>query len=227
MSRFLWICLGGAVGTGARYLLDGLVQRLSGASFPLGTLAVNAIGSFLLVLLMHVATATDAVSPTLRLALGTGVLGGFTTYSTFNYETIRSLEEGAWRVASLNVALTVGGCLAADRSSAERNSARAGVFVGKRRQRSPPARCRCGGERGGTGYDATRRGRISRPYRRGHTPARSRRRCEPGRAGFAGRRERRAARDGAHANRSELSDSPAIGTSQPKTLKPQVFGGRN
>jgi CrcB protein len=113
MTHFLLVCLGGAAGTGARYLLDGLVQRLTEPSFPFGTLAVNLLGSFLLVLLMHVATATDAVSPTLRLTLATGVLGGFTTYSTFNYETIRSLEEGAWRLASLNVALTLCGCLAA------------------------------------------------------------------------------------------------------------------
>jgi fluoride exporter len=113
MERFLWICLGGALGTGARYLVSGGVLRLLGSSFPYGTLAVNVLGSFLLGALMHVGLASDALSPGLRLALGTGVLGGFTTYSTFSYETLRLLQEGAWLPAVLNVALTVVVCLAA------------------------------------------------------------------------------------------------------------------
>ena len=89
MTRFLWICVGGAAGTGARYLLSGWALATLGASFPWGTLAVNVLGSFLLGLLMQVGITTSLLSPTLRLALTTGVMGGFTTYSTFNYETIR------------------------------------------------------------------------------------------------------------------------------------------
>ena len=111
--RFLLVCLGGAVGTGARYLLGGWVQRVAGSQFPFGTLSVNVIGSFVLGLLMHVALTTDTLSPMMRLTLTTGVMGGFTTYSTFNYETVESLREGAWGLAGLNVAITVGACLAA------------------------------------------------------------------------------------------------------------------
>jgi CrcB protein len=113
MSRFLLICLGGAVGTGARYALSGYVLRALGPGFPLGTLAVNVIGSFLLALIMHVGLATGVLSPTTRLVLGTGVMGGFTTYSTFNYETMQYLQDGAPLLAALNVAVTLVACLAA------------------------------------------------------------------------------------------------------------------
>jgi CrcB protein len=113
MSRFLWICLGGAAGTGARYLLSGWALAAFGPAFPWGTFAVNVIGSFCVGLLMQVGLATPLLSPTLRLALTTGVMGGFTTYSTFNYETIRYVQDGAWRLAVGNVALTLAACLAA------------------------------------------------------------------------------------------------------------------
>jgi len=111
--RFLLVCLGGAVGTGARYLVGGLVERATGSTFPWGTLGVNLLGSFLLGLVMHVALTTDMLSPTLRFTLTTGVLGGFTTYSTFNYETVESLKAGAWGHAGLYVALTVVTCVVA------------------------------------------------------------------------------------------------------------------
>lgn len=113
MSRFLWICLGGAAGTGARYLLSGWAVGVFGAAFPYGTFAVNVIGSFLAGFLMQVGLATPLLSPTLRLALTTGVMGGFTTYSTFNYETIRYFQDGSWELALANVSLTVAACLAA------------------------------------------------------------------------------------------------------------------
>lgn len=113
MSRFLWICLGGAAGTGARYLLSGWLLRAAGPSFPWGTLAVNVIGSFLLGLIMQVSLTTGIVSPTLRLALTTGVMGGFTTYSTFNYETLQYLQQSEWLAAFTNVAVTLLVCLAA------------------------------------------------------------------------------------------------------------------
>jgi CrcB protein len=111
MTRFFWICLGGAAGTGARYLLSGWVLAALGPAFPYGTLAVNTVGSFLLGSIMHVALTTRLLAPTLRLALTAGVLGGFTTYSTFNYETLESLRGGAWAIAIANVAVTVVGCL--------------------------------------------------------------------------------------------------------------------
>lgn len=113
MSRFAWICLGGAVGTGARYLLSGLALAALGTAFPWGTLAVNLLGSFLLGAIMHVGLVTALLSPTLRLTLATGVMGGFTTYSSFNYETIRQIQDGAWPTALAYAAATVLGCLAA------------------------------------------------------------------------------------------------------------------
>jgi CrcB protein len=112
MDRFLWICLGGAVGTGARYLMAGWVLSwLSG--FPWGTLAVNVLGSFLVGVLMHVGLVTELMSPTLRMALTVGVMGGFTTYSTFSYETVRLLEEEAWLLAFANIGATTVACLLA------------------------------------------------------------------------------------------------------------------
>lgn len=113
MYRFLLICLGGGIGTGARYLIAIGVPRLLGTSFPYGTLTVNVIGCFLLGAVMHVGLATSVMTPAMRLVLTTGVLGGFTTYSTFNYETMEYLREGAVWLAGLNVAATFLPCLLA------------------------------------------------------------------------------------------------------------------
>ena len=112
MARFLWICLGGAIGTGARYLLSGWLTRINPA-FPWGTLAVNLIGSFLIAVILQVSFTTETISPTLRLFLTTGIMGGFTTYSTFNYETLRAFQEGNSWVGFLNLGATVLGCLTA------------------------------------------------------------------------------------------------------------------
>ncbi len=108
MTRFLWICLGGAAGTGARYLLSGWLLRAAGPGFPWGTLAVNVIGSFLLGVLLQLSLATD-----LRLALTVGGMGGFTTYSSFNSETLQYLLRDEWLTAFAYVAATLLVCLAA------------------------------------------------------------------------------------------------------------------
>jgi CrcB protein len=113
MDRLFWICLGGAAGSGARYLLSGWVLGVTGSTFPYGTLAVNLLGSFLLGALMQIGLTTEWMSPAVRLGLTTGVMGGFTTYSTFSYETTRLLQDGAWGSAALNVGGTVLGCLVA------------------------------------------------------------------------------------------------------------------
>jgi CrcB protein len=113
MYRFLMVCLGGAVGTGARYLIAIGAPRLLGTSFPYATLIVNVTGSFLLGAIMHVGLTTSLLTPQTRLVLTTGVMGGFTTYSTFNYETIECLREGAFALAAMNVAATVLLCLLA------------------------------------------------------------------------------------------------------------------
>lgn len=113
MSRFLWICLAGAVGTGARYLLGGWVLRLAGPAFPWGTLTINFLGSFLIGAILQVALMVEGFNPTLRLALTTGLMGGFTTYSTFNYETLRYFESGSRWLGALNLGGTVVSCLVA------------------------------------------------------------------------------------------------------------------
>lgn len=111
--KLLLVCLGGAAGSGARYLISVWVASRYGSSFPLGTLLVNLGGSFLLALLMQVSLTSDLMSAELRLALTTGAMGGFTTYSTFNYETTVLLQEGAFLFAAMNVAVTIVGCLLA------------------------------------------------------------------------------------------------------------------
>jgi CrcB protein len=113
MARFLLVCLGGAVGTGARYLVCGWLLELLGPAFPYGTLAVNLVGSFLVAALMYFGTDAAAMSPMTRTVLTTGVMGGFTTYSAFSYETMLYLQRGAWHIALLDVTLTVIGCLGA------------------------------------------------------------------------------------------------------------------
>ncbi len=113
MERFVWICLGGAGGTGMRYLVSGWALRAFGPGFPYGTFAVNLLGSFLLGALMQVGIGTEWMSPTLRMAVTTGAMGGFTTYSTFSYETMTLLSKGAWSMAALNVVVTVVVCLGA------------------------------------------------------------------------------------------------------------------
>src|SRR5262245_44228603 len=112
MARFLMICLGGAVGTGARYLFSTAMTRAFGY-FPFGTLGVNVLGSFLASVVMVLALERSAISPDLRLILVTGMLGGFTTYSTFNYETLHLAQSGATGLAIVNVAVTLVACMLA------------------------------------------------------------------------------------------------------------------
>jgi fluoride exporter len=112
LLRFLMICLGGAVGTGARYLFSTAVTRALG-NFPFGTLGVNVIGSFLTALITTLALEQGRLSEDARLVLTTGVLGGFTTYSAFNFETMRLAQTGTVGLAALNVCLTLFVCFAA------------------------------------------------------------------------------------------------------------------
>ena len=109
MVRFS-VRLGGAVGSGARYLLATGIARL-GSTFPYGTLAVNLIGSFLIGLLMQASPDHPVFTPAVRLALTTGVLGGFTTFSAFSFDTVRLAEQGAHAAAAINVFVSVAACL--------------------------------------------------------------------------------------------------------------------
>src|SRR5215468_8079834 len=113
MNRALLICLAGAAGTGARYWAGLVAPRVLGTGFPYGTLAVNVVGSFILAIIVVLGGAAGILSPTARLVLGTGFCGGFTTYSTFNYETMAYLHEGAVRLTVTNVLVTLVACMAA------------------------------------------------------------------------------------------------------------------
>ena len=111
--RLFLICLGGAFGSGARYLISGWVLDYFGPAFPSGTLAVNIIGSFLIGALMFLGIEAGMLSPTARLTLTTGVMGGFTTFSAFSYETMRLAQDGSWALALANVVVSVVACLVA------------------------------------------------------------------------------------------------------------------
>jgi CrcB protein len=109
----LLVCLGGAIGSGTRYLVATWAARVLGSDFPRGTLFVNVTGSFLLAALLAGPLEGGGLSPNTRLFLGAGVLGGYTTYSSFNFETLALVEQGSWALAGANLALTVVGCLMA------------------------------------------------------------------------------------------------------------------
>ena len=109
--QLFWICIGGAAGTAGRYLLTLWAAERFGMSFPYGTLAVNLIGCFLIAIVVQLAAAGEW-PVTLRLALVTGVLGGFTPYSAFNHDTLRLFSEGHAGLALVYVVATlVGGLL--------------------------------------------------------------------------------------------------------------------
>jgi len=112
MERLFWICLAGGIGTGLRHGVSVWAARQFGTVFPYGTLFVNLLGCFAIAVIMQSAS-TLVVSPTARTALAVGLLGGLTTYSSFNYETIRLLQEGAAATALANMVLTTFGGLAA------------------------------------------------------------------------------------------------------------------
>ena len=92
--RFAVVALGGLVGSVARFWLAGVAQRVNGSDFPFGTLAVNVLGSFTIGVVMALALERGVVGPTTRLFLTVGFCGGFTTMSTFGYETFALLREG-------------------------------------------------------------------------------------------------------------------------------------
>ena len=102
--RFLLIALGGAIGAVLRYLLSGWLQTLGGTRFPWGTLAVNVLGSFLLAYLIAVQLGTTSSGLWDRHLWAIGILGAFTTYSTFSYETIALFSAGDWTAGIANIA---------------------------------------------------------------------------------------------------------------------------
>jgi CrcB protein len=102
-----YVALGSAVGGVARFGLAALVQQRVGPNFPVGTLVVNVTGSLLLGFLWRYALGTDVVSPEIRALLTTGFCGGYTTFSTFTYETMVLIEDGEATRAGLYILLSV------------------------------------------------------------------------------------------------------------------------
>ena len=112
--RVLLVGLGGFVGSVLRYWLSGLAQDAAPRStFPFGTLVVNVLGCIAIGVLAELAEARGFLTPERRALLMVGLLGGFTTFSAFANETVSALRDGAHAIAAMNVALSVGGCLAA------------------------------------------------------------------------------------------------------------------
>ncbi len=93
LKQLLFVGFGGFLGAILRFLVSGWVQRMFSSSFPYGTLAVNGLGSLLLGFLMGLSEG-NIVSPQVRLLVGIGLLGAFTTFSTFSYETLMLLRGG-------------------------------------------------------------------------------------------------------------------------------------
>jgi len=117
MERALWVGVGGFIGTMLRYGLGGLIGRWkAGWTFPLETLAINVSGCFVLGLLAALSESRGILTGTTRAFLFIGVLGGFTTFSTFGYETFQLIRDGQWGSAGFSVglqlALGVGGVAA-------------------------------------------------------------------------------------------------------------------
>lgn len=103
MRQLLAVAAGGAIGASLRWWLAGAIQRASGSSFPWGTFAVNAIGSFLLGFLFVYLIERSTFGEIPRLLITVGLLGAFTTFSTYSLESIRLLEEGALDIAAGNI----------------------------------------------------------------------------------------------------------------------------
>lgn len=102
MVQYLWIGLGGFIGVNARYLLQQWAANQWGADFPYGTLLANVGGSFVIAFFLTLATGRLAISPEVRLFVAVGFLGGFTTFSSFSFETFRLIEQSGWGAAGLN-----------------------------------------------------------------------------------------------------------------------------
>ena len=105
--RIVLIALFGAAGTLARYGLQGVVQVRTGGTFPYGTLLVNLTGCFLLGLIAQFTLNHMVISPDWRMAIAVGLFGGFTTFSSFGWETAKMMEEGQWMRASIYAGASV------------------------------------------------------------------------------------------------------------------------
>jgi len=112
MNMCLLVAVGGAVGSVARYLMASTIQRSVGSAFPLGTVLVNILGCFLIGLLYVWLVARHDPREDLRGLLMVGVMGGFTTFSSFSLETVTLMMNGSYASATMNVVVSLVACLA-------------------------------------------------------------------------------------------------------------------
>ena len=113
MHQLLAIAIGGAVGAVLRFMVSTSVHRVMGKDFPYGTLTVNVLGSLLMGFLFIMLVERQISSIELRSGILFGVLGVFTTFSSFSFETLALMESGDWVKAMMNVLLSVSACLLA------------------------------------------------------------------------------------------------------------------
>jgi fluoride exporter len=111
MNVILLVALGGAAGSVARYLMASSIQTATGWDFPLGTVLVNILGCFLIGILYVLLVARPDPRHDLRALLMLGVMGGFTTFSSFSLETVTMAMNGNYTGATLNVVISVAACL--------------------------------------------------------------------------------------------------------------------
>jgi CrcB protein len=108
----LWVVVAGGLGSGARFLVGEWAASAIGTAYPYGTMIVNLAGCCALGAVVQLASA-GSLNPEMRVAIGVGFLGGFTTYSSFNQETLMMITTGATVAAMLNIAVTLLGGLMA------------------------------------------------------------------------------------------------------------------
>ncbi len=107
MIKYLMVAIGGAAGALARFWLGGYVADRMGTKFPYGTFIINCSGSFVIGLIVTLLAERTHWNPNLRYLIPIGFVGAYTTFSTFEYETLRALQDGQILIASLNVVLSV------------------------------------------------------------------------------------------------------------------------
>ena len=115
MSTYLWVALGGALGSVARYWMANAVAVLTGPRFPWGTIMINVLGSFLIGLVAYLTTPVGRVpiSFDIRAFILVGICGGYTTFSSFSLQTLELARGGYWLQAGGTILLSVVLCLAA------------------------------------------------------------------------------------------------------------------
>jgi CrcB protein len=107
LNKILLVMLGGGTGAALRFLVGDYVTRLYGGLFPMGTFLINVTGSFFIGILMTLFVGRPDINPNWRLFLVTGILGGYTTFSSFEWETFATMRGGAPLMALLNVTLSL------------------------------------------------------------------------------------------------------------------------